>query len=90
MSNKLTKYDKIELIKEFGEFLYFKSEGKKEILEIPLSIFSDKLTPFETVVKFLVENHDLKYSKVGKLLNKDRRVIWTRYKRSTKIQNIRF
>ena len=28
--------------------------------------------------------YDLKYSKVGKLLNKDRRVIWTTYKRTIK------
>jgi len=36
------------------------------------------------VVKFLVENKDKRYAEVGRLLLKDRQVIWATYKRASK------
>ena len=63
---------------------YKKHIEKKDSLVIPISIFSKKLNQFETVVKYLTENLNLSYSKIGRILKKDRQVIWTTYKRSSK------
>jgi DNA-directed RNA polymerase specialized sigma24 family protein len=79
MTDHLTKYDKKVLFKEFEEYL----KKKEPELEIPLSIFSEILSPLETVVKYLVEK-DFSYSEIGRLLLKDRQVIWTTYKRAQK------
>jgi len=81
MTNNITKYDAIDLLKEFEEFLKAKYK-EKDVLYVPAHIFSRKLSPFETVVKYLVENRELGYSEIGSLLKKDRQVIWTTYKRA--------
>lgn len=83
MTINLTKYDKETLFKEFEEFIKQKYESQNEI-SIPVSVFSQKLSPFETVVKYLVENLNLKYSEAGRLLKKERQVIWITYKRAFK------
>lgn len=67
-----------------------KGKYKKELLWIraPLSIFRDrKLSVLESVVKFLKEEHDLKYHEIAVLLNRDDRTIWTTYKRGLKKEN---
>jgi hypothetical protein len=78
----LTKYDKVQLFNEFE--LYLKKQQKKQYTEpnIPLSIFSEQLTPFESLVKFLFEQEKLGFSDIGQLLRKDRRVVWITYKRA--------
>jgi len=60
-----------------------KTLGEKDEIVFPLSILSEKLSPFETITKYLVENLILSYSEIGRLLKKDRRVIWTTYKRAS-------
>ena len=58
---------------------------KESEYKIPVSIFKDaKLSPFETIVKYLRENEKLNYHQIGKLLNRDERNIWTVYNRVKK------
>lgn len=80
MTNSLTKYDINNLLREFEEYLNQKSIEQN----IPSSIFSEKLTPFESAVKFLIENKKINYSEIGRILQKDRQVIWITYKRTAK------
>ena len=52
-------------------------------IKIPLSIFHDrKLSVLEAISEYLKENHNLKFSVIGRLLNRDQRTIWTVYKRA--------
>jgi len=89
MTINLTKYDKKELFREFEDYLKQKEILAEKELAIPVSVFSEKLSPLETVVKYLVENLNIKYSEIGRLLKKERQVIWTTYKRaSEKIPHI--
>ncbi len=54
----------------------------KTLVHIPSSIFKNrKLTIFEAIVVYLKEK-EMKYSEIGKLLNRDQRNIWTIYNRS--------
>ena len=55
----------------------------KEIL-IPVSIFIEKLSALETIVKYLRENLELGFSKIALLLNRDSRTIWTTYSNALK------
>lgn len=51
----------------------------KEIL-IPVSVFEAKeLSALEVICKYLKEELELSYSKIGLLLNRDSRTIWTTY-----------
>ena len=94
----MTNKEKLQDLKKYISSVYSKKERslilsainnyekklvKKSEIQIPVSIFSQTLTPFETIVKYLYENHSLKFSKIGKFLGKDRQVIWLTYKRST-------
>ena len=49
---------------------------------IPLSAFNNKLSVLETAVKHLKEHYELRYSKIGKLLGKGQRTVWTVYARA--------
>lgn len=59
------------------------SDIKKEYF-IPISLFWEKLAPLETVVKFLIENHNLTIKDVSSLLNRSQKTIWQAYKSSKK------
>jgi len=59
-------------------------EEKPKAIEIPVCIFNNKLSALETVVKYLKENLNLKYSEIAKLLNRNDRTIWTTYSNSRK------
>ena len=48
----------------------------KEDIQIPCSIFTKKLSPLETVVKYLKENIGLSNSKIADILQKDKKTIW--------------
>src|SRR3989344_9526448 len=51
-------------------------------INIPLSIFKDKkYSALESLVKFLKEEFQLRYSEIALMLNLDQRTIWTVYKR---------
>jgi hypothetical protein len=80
----LTKYDKDLLFREFEDYLEKKYNSDFPELSIPVSVFCIELSPFESLVKYLKENMNLGYSKIGFLLKKDRRVVWITYKRATK------
>jgi len=51
---------------------------------LPLSIFNDRLSPFETVVKFMRENLNKKFKEISLLLNKDVSASWTAYRNAAK------
>ena len=51
---------------------------------IPLSVFSNKLSVLEIVVKYLREEKHLKYSEIAHLLDRDDRTIWTTYNNGLK------
>jgi predicted transcriptional regulator len=58
---------------------------QKHILDIPLSLFSNrKLGVLEVTVKYLKENQNMKYSEIAKILNRDERTIWTTYSKAVK------
>jgi hypothetical protein len=62
-----------------------KKEGKTTEQLIPVSIFNKpKLSPFEAIVKYLKEEKGLNYHKIGEILNRDERNIWTVYNRVKK------
>ena len=77
-----------ELIKLFTEYLRknfekssteFLDSIKKEKLSVPDSIFNDKLTVLETIVKYLKENLNFNYKEIADLINRDERNIWHTY-----------
>ncbi len=51
---------------------------QKKII-IPITIFSHKTSPLESLVKYLKENYNLKLSQIALLLNRDHRTIWITY-----------
>jgi len=63
----------------------YHSPGDKSQLEIllPSTIFCDRnIGVLESVVVYLKEQHKLGFSKIGTLLNRNRKTIWTVYQRS--------
>ncbi len=84
MTINLTKYDKNVILEEFSDFL-----DKKED-QVPISIFSEELSPFESIVKYLIQEKNFSYSECGRILNKDRQVIWTTFKRTEKKSHKKF
>mgnify|MGYP000223933198 CR=1 FL=1 len=59
-------------------------EKKSGAVEIPVCIFNNKLSALESVVKYLKENLNLRYSEIAKLLNRNDRTIWATYSNSRK------
>jgi len=58
---------------------------EQKSLYIPISIFKDaRLTPFESIVKYLKETENLTYAEIGRQLARDERNIWTVYQRAKK------
>lgn len=58
---------------------------KKSKTNIPHSIFKDrKLSVLETLVTYLRDTFNLRYSQIATLLNRDERNIWTVYNRAKK------
>lgn len=84
MTINLTKYDKNVILEEFSDFLDKKDD------QIPVSIFSGELSPLEATVKYLISEKNHSYSECGRLLNKDRQVIWTTFKRAEKKSEKKF
>ena len=55
---------------------------------IPVSIFVDrKFSVLESIVSYLKDNFNLRYSQIAILLNRDERNIWTVYNRAIKKKN---
>jgi hypothetical protein len=60
-------------------------ETSKFELKIPLQIFQNRnLGIFETIVKFMHENHSLSFIEISKLVNRDNRTIWCSYHNANK------
>ena len=80
--NKLvvTISKKYELSQE--DILNLLKEEKINEKNIPVSVFSLELSALETIVKYLHEEYGLKFSEIGKLLNRDSRAIWNTYHKS--------
>ena len=58
-------------------------EEQKDIL-IPISVFKNKLSTLEIIVKYLHETERLKFSEISEILSRDERTIWHAYRRSKK------
>ena len=84
--------DYLEQEKGFSsdEIINLVIKKKPEGVDIPVCIFNNKLSSLETIVKYLKENLNLKYSEIAKLLNRDHRTIWTTYSNSRKKFSKRF
>lgn len=63
----------IELIKKF-----------EEIPLIPASVFNEKLSSLETVVKYAKENFGLNYKEIAKLINRSNKTVWQAHVSSKK------
>lgn len=56
---------------------------EKEIT-LPISIFRNKLSSLEVVVKYLKEHQQLHFAAIARLLNRDERTVWHAYQRALK------
>ena len=57
---------------------------KKTDILLPVSIFRNKLSTLEIIVKYLKENLKLKNHDIAKLLNRTEKTVWSAYKRALK------
>jgi DNA-binding CsgD family transcriptional regulator len=58
---------------------------KEEKVIIPISIFTiEQLGPAESLVKYMKENLNMKFSEIAKILNRDDRTIWATYSNAHK------
>ena len=73
-----------ELLKETKEKQIKEEIEIKSDIKIPLCIFNKKLSPAESLCKYLKENKKLRFSEIAKLINRDERSIWTNYNNSVK------
>ena len=64
------------------DILNLLKEEKINSRNIPVSVFNADLSALETIVKYLHEEYGLKFSEIGKLLNRDSRAIWNTYHKS--------
>ena len=82
---ELAKEDKAYVISYFINELKGLYADKKEIFDkkdinIPIGVFGNEaLSSLEAIVKFLKEEPKLRFSKIGKLLNRSSKTIWATY-----------
>ena len=62
---------------------------KEELIDIsnktiPVSIFNDSISPFETIVKYLKENENLSLKAITKITNRSKQGVWQAYNSSKK------
>ena len=58
---------------------------RSEMLDIPLRILRDRdVAVLESIAEYLVNEKKMKYSEIGKLLNRDQRTIWSVCNRAKK------
>ena len=86
----LSKEDKINLVSHFIDELKTQHGlSEQEIfskeISIPVGVFgNDALSSLEAIVKYLKEELKLKFSKIGKLLNRSNKTIWSTYSKASK------
>ena len=73
---KSTKLDESSILKLIKE--------KDTLIQIPVSIFKNKLAPLEAVVLFLKNHLGYKFHKIASILNRDDRTIWLTYDNAVK------
>ncbi len=56
----------------------------QEEIMIPCTIFTKRLSPLETDVKYLKENLKFDYAKIGELLGRNKKTIWQAHKNAAK------
>lgn len=54
---------------------------------VPLSLFSETYTAFESIIIYLKEKESLKFSQIARLTSRDQRTIWTIYNRTRNRSN---
>lgn len=60
-------------------------EAGESAYTLPLSIFQDRsFSVLEAVVRYLKDTHNLRYSEIAKLINRDERNVWGLYNRAGK------
>jgi DNA-binding CsgD family transcriptional regulator len=76
----------ISILKEQGlssqELLDMYYGPKPDKRFVPIAIFAGKLSPSESLCKYMKENLSLSYKEISELLNRDERSIWTSCKRA--------
>lgn len=85
----LSKEDKIALVSHLlDEIKRIHDVSGQEIVKkeacIPVGVFGNDLSSLEAIVKYLKEDLKLKFSKIGKLLNRSSKTIWATYLKSAK------
>jgi len=68
----------------------FRISNNENVLLIPVTIFSGKLSPAEALAKFLKENYELSYHEISQLIGRNERSIWANYRRAVKKMPWRF
>jgi len=54
-------------------------------LSLPIGVLKDRnIAILESIVEYLKDEQNMKYSEIARLLNRDDRTIWTVYKRAKK------
>jgi hypothetical protein len=89
----MARVDDRELQRLGSEIEQFSSKhnlSAEQILElikqqrVPLTIFNEKLSPLETIVKYLKEEQKKTLTEISKILNKKISIIWLAYNNSKK------
>lgn len=86
----LDLFNELEKEHSFDEIIELVKIKKAEsqLDYVPIGIFNHKeLGMLESLVKFLKENKNQKYSNIGRLLDRDQRTIWNTYNKATKKNN---
>jgi len=82
--------DLLKLETEIENFSHKHNISAENILElikkqrVPTTIFNDKLSPLETIVKYLKEEQKKTLTEISKILNKKVSIIWLAYNNSKK------
>jgi DNA-binding CsgD family transcriptional regulator len=74
-NNFTEEYETLETPSTFYLNLRYSDE-----IYLPVTIFQNKLTPFQNIIKYLRENRNLTNRKIALLLTKDIKTIWATYK----------
>jgi len=61
-----------------------RSKQRKLPSTVPVEVFATDLSPAESVVKYLKEEHGLQLSEIAQMINRDQRGIWGSYSRAQK------
>ncbi|MCK4589614.1 MAG: sigma-70 region 4 domain-containing protein [Nanoarchaeota archaeon] len=93
--SSLNKESLLKLHEKIVDKLQEHDVSREELLKIPgdnvpVEIFSEKLSPAEAVVKYLKENAEMRLRQIALSLGRDERGIWGSYARARKKQPASF